>query len=272
MATAKIPLPLPPAPKKRTKQPPAPEPISPDLVGAPCRRTPPTRTRYAVSRASPKFRLKKAGGRRSGSGCSSCAAGGGTAAGGQSGRDYGTAEPEVLQRGEALWLVAMAAVIGLFVEKLVGNTAHSLMASAATASEKRDAIEVAEPFPTMRSGWRVAFFLLVITVLTVAIATVDALGLHMLYEERQLEAQLTGAAVVRKYRCGSSSSRGLSSARRTSSTRRSRAGASQRCVSAMRASPTCIGDMVRNAARSLPCNRRSRKRRRWLTCVSAVKR
>jgi hypothetical protein len=86
----------------------------------------------------------------------------------------------------------LAAVIGLFVEKLVGNTAHSLMASAAIASEKRDEISSAEPFPSMRSAVRVAFFVTIIVLMTIAIATVDALGLHMLYQERLQEAQLTG--------------------------------------------------------------------------------
>ncbi|MCS7301737.1 MAG: hypothetical protein NZ556_09325 [Fimbriimonadales bacterium] len=101
---------------------------------------------------------------------------------------------EVLQRGESLWIVALAAVIGLFVEKLVGNTAYSLASSAAQASERRENIDAAAPFPTMRSLWRVALFAVVTVVLTVAIATVDALGLHMLYTERRQEAQLTGGA------------------------------------------------------------------------------
>jgi hypothetical protein len=47
----------------------------------------------------------------------------------------------------------------------------------------------------------------IIALMTVAIATVDALGLHMLYQERQQEAQLTGGGAASKCRCGSSSSR-----------------------------------------------------------------
>lgn len=99
---------------------------------------------------------------------------------------------EVLQRSEALWLVSLAAVIGLFVEKLVGNTAHSLAASAAQASEQRNLLSTGEPFPTIRSTGRLAFSALLVVVLTIAIATVDALGLHILYQERQHEMQLTG--------------------------------------------------------------------------------
>lgn len=99
---------------------------------------------------------------------------------------------EVLQRSEALWLVSLAAVIGLFVEKLVGNTAHSLAASAAQASEQRNLLSMGEPFPTIRSTSRLAFSALLVVVLTIAIATVDALGLHILYQERQHEMRLTG--------------------------------------------------------------------------------
>ncbi|MFN7162840.1 MAG: hypothetical protein ACK4NB_07220, partial [Fimbriimonadales bacterium] len=100
-----------------------------------------------------------------------------------------------LQRGESLWLVALAAVIGLFVEKLVGNTAYSLAASTAQASERRDGLESASAFPTMRSAWRIALFTVVVMTLTAAIALVDALGLHMLYMERQAESQLTGSSL-----------------------------------------------------------------------------
>ncbi len=194
MATAKIPLPLPPAPKKRTKQPPAPEPISPNLVEralqADFAHEDEVCGEQGVAPVSSQGSLWTTVGQWLFEFFAPLAAG--LLLGVNLGVITGLLSLEVLQRGEALWLVAMAAVIGLFVEKLVGNAAHSLMASAATASEKRDAIEAAEPFPTMRSGWRVAFFLLVITALTVAIATVDALGLHMLYEERQQAAQLEG--------------------------------------------------------------------------------
>ncbi|BCW95250.1 MAG: hypothetical protein WHS44_01070 [Fimbriimonadales bacterium] len=194
MATAKIPLPLPPAPKKRTKQPPAPEPISPNLVERALQADSAHKDEVCGEQGVAQVSSQESRWTTVGQWLLEFFAplAAGLLLGVNLGVITGLLSLEVLQRGEALWLVAMAAVIGLFVEKLVGNTAHSLMASAATASEKRDAIEVAEPFPTMRSGWRVAFFLLVITVLTVAIATVDALGLHMLYEERQLEAQLTG--------------------------------------------------------------------------------
>ncbi|MDW8104148.1 MAG: hypothetical protein RMK92_03965 [Armatimonadota bacterium] len=102
---------------------------------------------------------------------------------------------EVLQRSETLWLVSLAAVIGLFVEKLVGNTAYSLASSAAQASERRQDLAVAEPFPSIRSGGRLAASALLVALLTAAIATVDALGLYMLYQERQHEMQLTGGAV-----------------------------------------------------------------------------
>ncbi|MCS6829703.1 MAG: hypothetical protein RMM08_04095 [Armatimonadota bacterium] len=99
---------------------------------------------------------------------------------------------EVLQRSETVWLVSLAAVLGLFVEKLVGNTAYSLAASAAQASEQRSLLNSAEPFPTIRSAGRLALSALLVLLLSAAIATVDALGLYMLYQERQHELKLTG--------------------------------------------------------------------------------
>jgi hypothetical protein len=57
---------------------------------------------------------------------------------------------------------------------------------------KRDEISSAEPFPNMRSAVRVAFFMAIIALMTIAIATVDALGLHMLYQERLQEGATHG--------------------------------------------------------------------------------
>ncbi|MDW8107092.1 MAG: hypothetical protein RMK45_06390 [Armatimonadota bacterium] len=106
---------------------------------------------------------------------------------------------ETLQRAEALWLVALAAIIGLFVEKLVGETAYMLAASTAAASEKRDALPNIQPFPTMYSIVRVGLFIGAVVVLTVAVALVDALGLYTLYKERLQEAQLTGATAAEEF-------------------------------------------------------------------------
>jgi len=194
MATAKIPLPVPPASKKRAKQPPAPEPIAPQLVEralqadfAPEEDVCGEQGVAPVSSRSRlwdtiEYVLLEIG--------APIAAG--LLLGINLGVITGLLSLEVLQRGEALWLVALAAVIGLFVERLVGNAAYALMASAAMGSEKRDGIEAAEAFPTVRSLWRTAFFMFVVVAMTVAIAVVDALGLHMLYQERLQEAQLEG--------------------------------------------------------------------------------
>jgi hypothetical protein len=194
MATARIPLPVPPAPKRRTKQPPAPEPISPLLVEralqADFAHEDEVCGEQGVAPVSSKGNVLVTVGQWLFEFFAPLAAG--LLLGVNLGVITGLVTLEVLQRGEALWLVALAAVIGLFVEKLVGNTAYSLMSSAAMASEKRDAIGDTEPFPSMRSSVRTAFFMAIIALMTVAIATVDALGLHMLYQERQQEAQLTG--------------------------------------------------------------------------------
>jgi hypothetical protein len=194
MATAKIPLPVPPASKKRAKQPPPPEPIAPQLVEralqADFAPEDDVCGEQGVAPVSSRSRLwdtieyvlLEIG--------APIAAG--LLLGINLGVITGLLSLEVLQRGEALWLVALAAVIGLFVERLVGNTAYALMASAAMGSEQRDGIEAAEAFPTVRSLWRTAFFMFVVIAMTIAIAVVDALGLHMLYQERLQEAQLEG--------------------------------------------------------------------------------
>jgi hypothetical protein len=195
MATAKIPLPVPPPPKKRTKQPPAPEPITPLLVEralqADFAPEEDVCGEQGVAPVSSRNQLWD------GIWYVLLEIGAPIAAGLLLGINLGVITGllslEVLQRGEALWLVALAAVIGLFVEGLVGNAAYALMASAAMGSEKRDGIETAEAFPTVRSLWRTAFFMFIVLVMTVAIAVVDALGLHMLYQERLQEAQLTGS-------------------------------------------------------------------------------
>ena len=194
MATARIPLPVPPPPKKRTKQPPTPEPISPLLVEralqADFAHEDEVCGEQGVAPVSSRGNVFVTVGQWLFEFFAPLAAG--LLLGVNLGVITGLLSLEVLQRGEALWLVALAAVIGLFVEKLVGNTAYSLMSSAAMASENRESIGAGEPFPSMRSGVRTAFFMAIIALMTVAIATVDALGLHMLYQERQQEAQLTG--------------------------------------------------------------------------------
>lgn len=196
MAAAKIPLPESPKPSKRAKTPPAPEPISPQLVEKALRADFASDDEVCgeqgVAPVSSKGNVFTTVGQWLFEFFAPLAAG--LLLGVNLGVITGLLSLEVLQRGEALWLVALAAVIGLFVEKLVGNTAYSLAASTAQASERRDGMETASAFPTMRSAVRIALFTAIVTVLVVAIALVDALGLHMLYQERQAEARLTGGA------------------------------------------------------------------------------
>lgn len=197
MAAAKIPLPEPPKPPKRAKTPPTPEPISPQLVEKALRADFASDDQVCgeqgVAPASSRSTVFTTVGQWLFEFFAPLAAG--LLLGVNLGVITGLLSLEVLQRGETLWLVALAAVIGLFVEKLVGNTAYSLAASTAQASERRDGVEGTSAFPTMRSARRVALFTVVVMTLTVAIALVDALGLHMLYMERQAELQLTGSSV-----------------------------------------------------------------------------
>jgi hypothetical protein len=192
MAAAKIPFPEPPKPKKRSKTPPAPELISPQLVeralNADFASDDEVCGEQGVAPMSSKGTVWTTVGQWIFEFAAPLAAG--LLLGINLGVIVGLLSLEVLQRSSALWLAALAAIIGLFVEKLVGNTAYALASSAAQASERRDTIETATPFPSMRSVWRVAFFVIVVSVLTIAIATVDALGLHMLYEDRQRDAKV----------------------------------------------------------------------------------
>lgn len=197
MAAAKIPFPEPPKPKKRSKTPPAPEPISPQLVERALKADFASDDEVCGEQGVAPMSSKGTVWTTVGQWLFEIAAplAAGLLLGINLGVIVGLLSFEVLQRGEALWLVAAAAIIGLFVEKLVGNTAYSLASSAAQASERRDALDTATPFPSMRSVWRMAFFVVVVGLLTIAIATVDALGLHMLYtERRQQEAQLGSGA------------------------------------------------------------------------------
>ncbi|MCS7190652.1 MAG: hypothetical protein NZ843_03505, partial [Fimbriimonadales bacterium] len=194
MAAAKIPFPKPAQPKKRGKTPPTPEPINAWLVERALNEDFASDEEVCGEQGVAPTSLHGSRWTELGQWFFELFAplAAGLLLGINLGVITGLLSLEVLQRGESLWLVALAAVIGLFVEKLVGNTAYSLGASAAQASERREGIDTATPFPTMRSTWRVAFFVVVISLLTIAIATVDALGLHMLYQERLQEAQLTG--------------------------------------------------------------------------------
>lgn len=191
MAAAKIPFPEPPKPKKRSKTPPAPEPISPQLVeralNADFASDDDVYGEHGVVPAPTK------GGRLTELGqwifelFAPLAAG--LLLGINLGVVAGLLRLAELQNGSKLWLVALAAVIGLFVEKLVGNTAYSLAASAAQASEKHESHSSAKQFPTVYSKVRLAFFVLAVSTLVLAMATVDALGLWMLHKEIQQKGQ-----------------------------------------------------------------------------------
>lgn len=201
MARAKIPLPLPEEKKRRHKKPQPPEPIRPALVEKALKADfasddevcgeqgiAPVSTRgniwtmvgrWLFEFGAPLFA--------------------GLLLGVNLGVIVGLLSWETLQRAEALWLVVLAAIIGLFVEKLVGETAYAVAASTAMASEKRNTLPNTEPFPHMYSLLRVGIFIIAVVVLTAAVALVDAIGLYTLYKERMQEAQLTGAAATEEF-------------------------------------------------------------------------
>ncbi|MCX7992769.1 MAG: hypothetical protein N2651_03770 [Fimbriimonadales bacterium] len=195
MAQAKIPFPEPIRSKQRAKEPPTPEPITRDLVERALKAdfasddevcgeqgvVPPPPKGNAITQAG--HWLFEIG--------APLAAG--LLLGINLGVIVGLLSLEVLQRAESLWLVALAAVVGLFVESLVGQTAYALASSAAQASERRDHLETATPFPYLHSIWRRFLFGMAILVLVAAVALVDALGLYTLYQERKQAAQMMGA-------------------------------------------------------------------------------
>ncbi|MDW8052756.1 MAG: hypothetical protein RMJ83_09805 [Armatimonadota bacterium] len=201
MARARLPFPIPDGKARRRKAPPHPEPIGPELVERALHAEEPSDDEICgeqgVAPVSTKGSIWTTVGRWLFEFGAPLLAG--LLLGVNLGVITGLLSWEALQRAEALWLVALAALIGLFVEKLVGETAYMLAASTAAASEKRDALPTIQPFPTMYSLMRVGLFIGAVAVLTAAVALVDALGLYTLYKERLQEAQLTGAEAAEEF-------------------------------------------------------------------------
>ncbi len=99
---------------------------------------------------------------------------------------------EAFRKGQQMWLVALAMVIGFFAEKLVGAVWYHLSSSLAQASERPLNEEGARPFPRLRTAFSLLGFGLLALLLGAAVMTVDALGLRMLHEQAIQQAQLLG--------------------------------------------------------------------------------
>lgn len=100
---------------------------------------------------------------------------------------------EDFRQGRQMWLVALAAFIGFFIEKLVGSVYHHLTSSLAQASEQPFEADEARPFPRLRSTIPLLAFSLFALLLGTAVVVVDALGLRMLHEQAVQQAKLLGA-------------------------------------------------------------------------------
>ena len=194
MATARIPLPVASPPKKRAKQPPAPEPISPLLVERSLQanfvREDEVCGEQGVAPVSSKGNVFVTVWLRLFEFFAPLAAG--LLLGVNLGIITGFVTPAEVRAGQKIELIILAALLGLFVERLIGEVAYSLTSSMAMNSEKRETIDTAEPFPNLRSLLRTIFFTTIILGMVVAVVAVDGIGLNMLYEESLRKAQLTG--------------------------------------------------------------------------------
>jgi hypothetical protein len=103
---------------------------------------------------------------------------------------------EDFRQGRQLWLVALAAIIGFFIEKLVGVVCHHLTSSLAQSSERPVETSEASPFPRLRATPILTVFSLLVLLLAAAVVTVDALGLRMLHEQAVQQAKLLGTEVA----------------------------------------------------------------------------
>jgi hypothetical protein len=99
---------------------------------------------------------------------------------------------EDFRQGRQMWLVALAAFIGFFIEKLVGIVCYSVTSSLAQSSERPLDTPEASPFPRLRSAPILVVFGLFALLVAIAVVTVDALGLRMLHEQAVQQAKLLG--------------------------------------------------------------------------------
>jgi len=99
---------------------------------------------------------------------------------------------EDFRQGRQMWLVALAAFIGFFIEKLVGTVYYQLANALAQASERPFEEETARPFPRLHNAFALSVLGLFALVLGAAVVVVDALGLRMLHEQAVQQAKLLG--------------------------------------------------------------------------------
>jgi hypothetical protein len=94
----------------------------------------------------------------------------------------GLLELSDLKRGDRLWLFMIAGIIGLCVEKLLGESHYNLFGSLSRRIEPRQQAHPDKiPFPYHRSTLLVGVLLSLLFIVDIATLTVDALGLRMLH-------------------------------------------------------------------------------------------
>ncbi|MEN3001603.1 MAG: hypothetical protein ABDI19_07155, partial [Armatimonadota bacterium] len=102
---------------------------------------------------------------------------------------------EDFRQGRQMWLVGLAAIIGFFVEKLVGSVYYHLASSWAQASERPFESTDARPFPRLRALPMLIVFTFFALLLGTAVIVVDGLGLQMLHDQAIQQAKLLGTQV-----------------------------------------------------------------------------
>ncbi len=93
-------------------------------------------------------------------------------------------------------MVLIAALVGMFIEKLVGNGYYHVASTISNASERRGDVPSADrEIPRLKVLFALVFLAPMLLLVSIAMVTVDGLGLRMLHEEAIRNAQLGGTAV-----------------------------------------------------------------------------
>jgi len=96
----------------------------------------------------------------------------------------GLLELSDLKRGGQIWLFMIVGVIGLCVEKLLGEAQYHLFGSLSRRVEPQQPVHPDKtPFPRHRSSWLIGIMVFLLFIVSIATLTVDALGLRMLHAQ-----------------------------------------------------------------------------------------
>lgn len=99
-----------------------------------------------------------------------------------------------LKRGDRLWLLATAAIIGFCIEKLLGETHYNLFASLSRRLEPAPTASSQPAIARHRSVGVLIPLFLMLGVVDIAVIAVDALGLRMLHSQHIRDQQFIGVA------------------------------------------------------------------------------